>query len=451
MSKIDALRSEDRALYFPAVSETFARFAHRGSLPASLPLTASDLNFLDPASTAFFYPFALYSAGQAAPSGDIEPSPCMVTERDRSATLIIGDSGGYQIQNGVIQFNRGSTPLTILRWLERTADWSMVLDFPTGGINAGNMRPHIAALEAEGVDLEGLSGLNGFSVDYNACLEQTKINNDLFRDRRAAGTRLLNVIQGRNESESKYWFDSVKGYPFEGWALAGANRDHFSLIVRRLLDLRNDGLLTRCGWIHVLGTSSLYMGCLLTAVQRALKSTTGLEIQISFDSATPFKAAANHAVLAGHTLDQHGWSVQYLPLSSFSATDNNRLLADVLRERFDQAQPDRSRSLAHTFVSQNITLGDLRNGGDQLTTEGSYLLMHHNVEGLLGAHQHAHQVFFPEDGLPPDPLAIPLRAKTIAETIRMAFTGTVVKDKPQIADVYACIDDWRPWMDDLAS
>ena len=215
MSKIDALRSEDRALYFPAVSETFARFAHRGTLPASLPLTASDLNFLDPASTAFFYPFALYSAGQAAPSGDIEPSPCMVTERDRSATLIIGDSGGYQIQNGVIQFNRDSTPLTILRWLERTADWSMVLDFPTGGINAGNMRPHIAALEAEGVDLDGLSGLNGFSVDYNACLEQTKINNDLFRDRRAAGTRLLNVIQGRMKAKASTGSTALRGTPLK--------------------------------------------------------------------------------------------------------------------------------------------------------------------------------------------------------------------------------------------
>ena len=450
MSIRSSLLSENRALYLPAISETFARFAHRGAFARTLPFAASDLNFLDPASAAFFYPFALYSAGQAAPTGDKEPPPCMVSERDRSETLVLGDSGGFQIQTGSIKFDRSNTPLKMLRWLEGIADWSMVLDFPTGGINSGQMTSHAADLTAEGVDLAELSRTNGLPIDYNACLAQTKINNDRFLRERMPSTRLLNVLQGRNERESKHWFDSVKHYPFEGWAFAGANRDHFSLVVRRLLDMRRDGLLEQCGWIHMLGTSSLDIGCLLTAVQRSVRRATGLEIQLSFDSATPFLLAANQGVFVGHSLDQQGWSTHSQMVSQISSQHNGKLLGEVLRDCLEAMPEGRLRYPAETYVSKNVTLGDLRDsGGERLTADGYYLLMHHNIEGLLQAHRDAHNCLFPDDHRQMDPLAVPLQVKIVAETIRMLFEGEVVEGK-SIGDPYDRIDEWTPWMDDLA-
>jgi hypothetical protein len=63
----------------------------------------------------------------------------MVVNRDRKFTTIVGDSGGYQIGRGVIQFDwkdfegnkANKVRSDILNWLELTSDWAMTLDVPT--------------------------------------------------------------------------------------------------------------------------------------------------------------------------------------------------------------------------------------------------------------------------------------------------------------------------------
>ena len=63
----------------------------------------------------------------------------MIQQRDRGRTMILGDSGGYQIGKGVLKFDwldfegksANDTRQKILEWLELTADWSMMLDVPT--------------------------------------------------------------------------------------------------------------------------------------------------------------------------------------------------------------------------------------------------------------------------------------------------------------------------------
>jgi hypothetical protein len=444
-----SLLAENRALYLPAISETFARSVHRGSLAPSLPIMASDLNFLDSDNRFFFYPFALYSAGQAAPSNGRTSMPCMVTERDREATTVVGDSDGYQIQSNKIEFDPQTTAPRMLRWLEQTTDWSMVLDFPTGGISSGAMRPHAERLQREGHDLEAMSRANGLAVDYNACLTQTKINNNRFVDERTGETRLLNVIQGRNERESKHWYDAVKHYEFEGWAFAGAHKDHFSLVLRRLLDMHSDGLLTSCNWIHVLGIGSLQIGCLLTVVQRAIRQAVGSEIQFSFDSATAFRSGAYQSIFLGYTLDDQGWSAQYEPLSDLDQTADDRVLAHVLRERLEGKREEvRTWYSASTLVAQKVKQGDLRSEKGTLSGDGYNLVMHHNVEGLLKAHSHAQRLFFQPDGLRPNATEVPLRAKTIAEMIRLLFTDLALGTS--VATLHQKVDEWQPWLDDLA-
>ena len=56
------LFSANRAIYLPAITSTFARFAHNCSFARSLPVSSGDLNFLNPSNPLFAYPFALYSA-----------------------------------------------------------------------------------------------------------------------------------------------------------------------------------------------------------------------------------------------------------------------------------------------------------------------------------------------------------------------------------------------------
>ena len=200
----------------PAISANFAKLGHSAHLKHNFSFAEGDLNFLDPASKLFHYPYALYSAGQAARTDGAARQRNIVSERDRDRTTVIGDSGGFQIQEGTIKFTGDATCERMLRWMEGHSDYSMSLDFPTGGISPGNVEQHTIRLNANGQITE-MSAANGLSPDYNTCLTQSLLNLDYFvQNRRPEKTNLLNVIQGRTERESKVWYDAVKSYPLEG-------------------------------------------------------------------------------------------------------------------------------------------------------------------------------------------------------------------------------------------
>lgn len=86
----------------------------------------------------FYWPYNLYSAGHArldpAESQVKEP---MIQNRDRAKTVILGDSGGFQIATGVFKVDWESEAAmqemreSILRWLEYSSTYAMILDFPT--------------------------------------------------------------------------------------------------------------------------------------------------------------------------------------------------------------------------------------------------------------------------------------------------------------------------------
>ena len=68
----------------------------------------------------------------------------MFHTRNKKDTIIVGDSGGYQIGKGILKFDwenfKGKSANAmrdkILHWLELTADWSMVLDIPSWASDA---------------------------------------------------------------------------------------------------------------------------------------------------------------------------------------------------------------------------------------------------------------------------------------------------------------------------
>ena len=54
-------------------------------------------------------PSSLYSAGQAAKSDkSAESLDDMVLQRDRESSLIVGDSGGFQIETGAIRWEESA-------------------------------------------------------------------------------------------------------------------------------------------------------------------------------------------------------------------------------------------------------------------------------------------------------------------------------------------------------
>src|SRR5271165_2626261 len=98
-------------------------------MPIGLEYGAEGMNFLKKQDSYFYYKWALYSAGHA----DRDLSRCkdkepMIHRRDRENTVVVGDSGGYQIATGVIKLDwlnvKGpqgdALREQILRWLEDT-------------------------------------------------------------------------------------------------------------------------------------------------------------------------------------------------------------------------------------------------------------------------------------------------------------------------------------------
>lgn len=144
--------NRDAAIFLPSISSFYTKSLAKpnlrnGDVPKTLN-SFDDLDFLDANTKVFWYPWALYSAGHA----ELDIKKGAVKERtfhnrDRSKTLIVGDSGGYQLSTGVLKGklstgaiddlteDKPSLRHKIMRWLEDCADYSMILDIPTTSIS----------------------------------------------------------------------------------------------------------------------------------------------------------------------------------------------------------------------------------------------------------------------------------------------------------------------------
>lgn len=152
MSGVDlSVAYDDYAIYLPSLQQGYAAYPLRdantvkqGDIPKGLKL--SDLNFLSTDSNLWHCKYVLYSAGQFNSATITKPD--IVSTRSKN-TVVIGDSGGYQIGTGALPAIKGWTDFknkpdavyrkwmrersirdTILRWLDRYCDYAMTLDMP---------------------------------------------------------------------------------------------------------------------------------------------------------------------------------------------------------------------------------------------------------------------------------------------------------------------------------
>jgi hypothetical protein len=243
----------------------------------------------------------------------------MVRNRDPN-TLILGDSGGFQIAKGLWEgdwkANSGCPKAQkkreqVLAWLDGIANYGMILDIPTWVIHD-----------------KKASAACGITTLQEA-VDATKFNNNYFMQHRKGknngGAKFLNVLQGDNHTSAEEWYQEMKVfcdpavYPdthFDGWAMGGQNMSDVHLILKRLVALRYDNLLQegKHDWMHFLGTSKLEYAVLLTVIQRAIRKYVNPSFTISFDCASPFLATANGQVYFENTFEHDGkWSYRMAP------------------------------------------------------------------------------------------------------------------------------------------
>lgn len=429
------------AVYMPAISANFAKLGHSQHLKRNFSFAESDLNFLDPTSKLFHYPYALYSAGQAARTDGAAKQQDIVSQRDRDRTTVIGDSGGFQIQEGTIRFTGDATCERMLHWMEDHSDYSMSLDFPTGGISPGNVAQHTARLNVQG-QITAMSAANGLSLDYNACLTQSVLNLDYFVQNRSPGkTNLLNVIQGRTERESKVWYDVVKGYPLEGWAFAGAHQSAFSMTMARLLDMYDDGLLQKAKWIHFLGISTLEPAYLFTTILRCLRRYNP-EIGVSFDTSSPFFSAAHFNMYTSFRFDKYGCALISSSFARHAGVNDNRTLNEMGRDLGKEITIDRNGAPELRFtplpvataIGSKVTVAEIcemQNNRLRVTTDGVWVLMNHNVEVFKKAFEALNRSF-DENALDDD---VPVHVRAAKVAIEKIFETRVLKGATAARDL----------------
>ena len=355
---VDDPTPKDQAIYVPSVSAGYAKdvFAQRWSRDMPAGVSEGDLNFLEPQNKLFRISHAMTSAGQALN----QKQPCIISERDRASTLIIGDSGGYQIASNRMRINGDQDRLKILRWLEATADVAMTLDVPTGPVLKGGYR----------------------FQSTRDCLAATLEHLDFFhRNRQAGKVRFLNVLQGNTVAEADAWYDAVKKYPFEGWAFAGILRHNIEYFLQRIIRMADENQLQDKTWIHVLGTCELETAVLLTALQRAINDKMGIKLRISYDTSSPFRILSFGQV---YTLPK--FETDHMSMGSVSAPNGHAFVGSRLRWPWPSPLGDRM-TLGDFCVVRPVTA---RTNQD---TQSSHYQAHHNLAALCFGIALANRVF----------------------------------------------------------
>ena len=349
---------KDQAIYVPSVSPGYAKDAYAQKWERDMPagVADGDLNFLDPQNKLFRISHAMTSAGQALN----QKQPCIITERDRKSTLIIGDSGGYQIASNRMRINGDADRMKILRWLEATADVAMTLDVPTGPV---------------------LKGGYGFRSTKD-CLTATMEHLDFFhRNRQPEKVRFLNVLQGNTVAEANAWYNAVKKYPFEGWAFAGVLRHNIEYFLQRIIRMADENQLQDKTWIHVLGTCELETAVLLTALQRAINDTMGIPLRISYDTSSPFRILSFGRV---YTLPK--FDTNHMSMGGGTAPDGYGFVDSRIRWPWPSPLGDRM-TLGDFCVDRLVTA---RTNQD---TQSNHYLAHHNLAALCFGIAMANRVF----------------------------------------------------------
>ena len=353
--------NKDYAIFLPSISAIYVRLVSQPNARTvkGLPGGLQDLDFLQTNTNLFYYPTALYSSGHSywdPAQSDVQEA--MVQKRDKNASVIVGDSGGYQIATGVLKWpwqkkekqtdqdwmkDKDAIRMKILRWLEHTCDYSMVLDVPTGSLLKFGNDPITGENLHPGVK------------NFRDCLESSMENHNFFiKNRREGSTQFLNVLQGRNQEEGDIWWDVVKDLPFETWAFSNVQASNFAINLRRIIIMRDGKYLDDRDWIHYLGNGKIKAGCALTTLQRVWRKHINERTTLSYDAASPFVNVAKGNIY-------YSWEVspQSIAYKNNSLPDKKELKGS--QELFQDwiNRHNQKHAVRESSIGKRITIGDI--------------------------------------------------------------------------------------------
>ncbi len=392
-------RWDEFAVYLPAIQEWYSKgVANNATLDKNRPFPSDiklrDLDYLNPKSKLWHYKYGLYSVGQF---NDLGPKADSVTQRDKSLdangeskTTILGDSGGYQIGigsfKGVEHLKKikdpqklcdawrgcGNVRDDVVNWLCTNADYAMTIDMPLWVLIAQNTT-------------------SPFRVCSREQLTQLTVENlEHIKQNKHGKTKWLNVLQGTTQDDIDYWWQRVKKYKFDGWALAGnvGWRGGLDFVMYNILLMRDEGAFEDgLDWLHVLGVSQPTWAVMLTAIQYSLREKCNPKLRISYDSASPFQTVGRTRKLMRYpkfTKDFSTWVMTAQP-NPFSST-----YADGGKSfHFPFSSPIGDRLLLEHL---NVRSGEFQNTPNDSVTD--LLLMNHTLYVYVRAFLEANEMVF---------------------------------------------------------
>ena len=427
-----AVRNKDYALYLPSIQHQSALAIISGGTelsPNPLPagLTADDFNWLDSNNRFWHYHATLASAARFK---DISPLNA-VTHRSAS-TILLGDSGGYQIGTGALgetkdwkgkkytaqkiidAWKASNIKHELLSWLDANATLAMSIDMPLWALK-NEKSPFSNLSKQELLDLSA-DNLRFMDAERN----------------REFGCRILNVLQAHgdlkiredggksSEASEEECYQTVKAFPFEGWALAGEVGSDGGLyrILRRILLLRDEGFLDAPrSWIHILKLSPCRWSPILTQIQRAVRKDVNEQFRLSYDSSTPYNIAgvrSQHVSLPAFGDKLSAWRLpkHKFPTGITAATKHRN-------KRLNSKPNKHLLAPLNSPIAQLFTIGDLLKDGRMVRARAGRLaqevLINHNVYTYTLAGIMANEIAFGKNTI------VPKELRTVLDLVPALF------------------------------
>jgi len=421
---LSASHNNDWALFLPAVSSFYIsglgkqrkgeQYFDPARIPAQFNGDVEKLNFLNSKEGLYYYKWGLYSAGHANLDTTVnDPSESIIRERE-AGTFMLGDSGGFQILKAQwpADWKDPNCPRAmikrkaVLNWMDTYMDYGMCLDIPSQSLSTFHIKDPKTGKSAHGIST------------IEEAISATHINNEYFIKNRNGNCKFLNVLQGRNHTQSNDWYEEMKKYcdpnvypdnHFNGWAFGGQNKIDVHLMLRRLVNIIHDGLLVegKHDLIHCLGVSILEYAVLFTDIQKAIRKYHNPSLRITFDCASPFFSAAKGLAYFNNSIEHNkkwSYSMEKTAEKKSYANDNRKYSDGVLADGIHKIFTD-------SPVTDLMTMKDLcyrgqgfigQHGKETKTswdTLSYTLVQSHNVYTHLSAVQEANRRY--ETGIMP--------------------------------------------------
>lgn len=414
----------DWALFLPAVSSFYIsglgkqrkgeEYFDKARIPAGFNGDVEKLNFLNSKEGLYYYKWGLYSAGHANLDTTVnDPSESIIREREQG-TFMLGDSGGFQILKcqWPADWKDPNCPRAmkkrkeVLNWMDTYMDYGMCLDIPSQSLTTYHIKDKKTGQSAHGIKT------------IEDAIKATHINNEYFINNRSGKCKFLNVLQGRNHTQSDDWYEEMKKYcdpkqypdnHFNGWAFGGQNKIDIHLTLRRLVDIIYDGLLIpgKHDLIHCLGVSIMEYAVLFSDIKKAIRKYHNPNLEITFDCASPFYGAAKGLAYFNTSIEHNkkwSYSMEKTAENKSFATDTRKYRDAVLAEGIHQTftdSPVTDKLLLKDLCYRGV--GFLGQHGKETKTSWdtlSYTLVQsHNVWMHINAVQEANRKY--ENGIIP--------------------------------------------------